>query len=479
MSNTPPLYFRLPLRTWLVLSHLVVLSLPFLGFIGTGALAYDLRMQTKSELVNQGALIALMVERELELRSAEDPLVEDIGDLGPALNPLASRSRESTLAAVRILDREGIVIATSGEDLGLDFSDRPEVIEALAGELGTEIRPRDAGEYKPLDSPSRRAKVRVFQTTPVMVDGEVFAVVLLSRTPREEVQALYQMSPRLMWGALTAVFLTLALALFYAHAFSRTLSRLALATQRMADGSPAATADLDRIEASHVHEVSRLGRSVRRMFGQLQSRLSYIGEFAGNVSHEFKTPISTLKGTLELMRDDADMPVTQRGRFLDNGLKEVDRLERLLTGLLRLARAEEGGTRETVDLDELLVGVAERHPEVEVHPAGGRVSGNAEQLRAALENLVANALRHGQTVVVKGFCTGATVGFEVRDDGPGISPANQPKVFDRFFTTERGAGGTGLGLALVQAICHGHGGRVSLQSSPGQTVFRVALPRSG
>ena len=68
---------RLPLRTWLVLSHLVVLTLPFLGFIGTGALAYDLRMQTKSELVNQGALIGLLVEREADMAGAITRLLTD------------------------------------------------------------------------------------------------------------------------------------------------------------------------------------------------------------------------------------------------------------------------------------------------------------------------------------------------------------------------------------------------------------------
>ena len=468
---------RLPLRTWLVLSHLVVLTLPFLGFIGTGALAYDLRMQTKSELVNQGALIGLLVERELENARDRNPLTT-VDDLGPTLDPLAIRTRESTLAAVRITNASGVVIASSGEDIGADFSARPEVAEALLGDPGTEIRPRETDyDRAPLDSPSRRASVRVFQTTPVLVGHEVVAVVLLSRTPREEVQALYQMSPRLAWGALAAVFLTMALALFYAYVFSRTLRRLALATQRMADGSPAATADLDRIEASHVREVADLGGSVRRMFGQLQSRLSYISEFAGNVSHEFKTPISTLRGTVELLRDDDEMPADQRAKFLANATKELDRLERLVTGLLRLARAEEGGTREEVDLDALLQSISERYPELHHTPGAGRVTGNREQLGIVVENLVANATRHGKTVLLTGIATSERSGFEVQDDGPGISPANEARVFDRFFTTERADGGTGLGLALVRAIVQRHGGAIQLESRPGCTRFRITLPR--
>jgi signal transduction histidine kinase len=66
-------------------------------------------------------------------------------------------------------------------------------------------------------------------------------------------------------------------------------------------------------------------------------------------------------------------------------------------------------------------------------------------------------------------------GFDVIDDGPGISPANLPRIFDRFFTTDRSEG-TGLGLALVKAICEAHGGSVTVQSAPGRTVFSVRLP---
>ena len=106
------------------------------------------------------------------------------------------------------------------------------------------------------------------------------------------------------------------------------------------------------------------------------------------------------------------------------------------------------------------------------------MNGNSEQLGVALENLVANAVRYGQVVQVTGVSTSEHSGFEVQDDGPGISAANQARVFDRFFTTERGTGGTGLGLALVRAIVQRHGGTIQLDSRPGCTCFRITLPRS-
>jgi signal transduction histidine kinase len=108
------------------------------------------------------------------------------------------------------------------------------------------------------------------------------------------------------------------------------------------------------------------------------------------------------------------------------------------------------------------------------------VDANREQLESAASNLVENALRHGGPgvkVEVVGFTEGAWTGVDVIDDGPGISPANLKKVFDRFFTTDRAKGGTGLGLALVRAVLEAHGGRVEVESAPGHTRFRLVLPK--
>jgi signal transduction histidine kinase len=215
------------------------------------------------------------------------------------------------------------------------------------------------------------------------------------------------------------------------------------------------------------------------MHARLRERLAYISEFAGNVSHEFKTPVSSLRGTVELLRDDDEMPAAQRARFLDNALQDLDRLSRLVGGLLRLARAEEGGGRDRIALDDVIRAVRARHERLDVRGAGGTVVANREQLEAAIGNLVENAFRYGGpgvTVRAELWVEGDRTGVDILDDGPGISAANLPKVFDRFFTTDRAGGGTGLGLALVRAVCEAHGGTVEVESAPGRTRFRVALP---
>jgi signal transduction histidine kinase len=227
---------------------------------------------------------------------------------------------------------------------------------------------------------------------------------------------------------------------------------------------------------SRIAETRALSRALHTMSERLRARLTYISEFAGNVSHEFKTPVSSLRGTVELLRDDEEMPPEQRARFLDNALHDLDRMSRLVGGLLRLARAEEGGAREPLDLGRLAAEVAGRYG-VDVSPLSATIAGNAEQLDAVLSNLLENARRHGGPELrVDVRLLGEQVEVEVRDNGPGISPANLARIFDRFFTTDRARGGTGLGLALARTIAEAHGGSLRASSEPGDTRFTLALP---
>jgi signal transduction histidine kinase len=468
----------LPLRLWLVLSHGLVLCLPLLAVLGTGALANDLQMQTKAELVNQAAWVeVLAVETLRDARRGRRKATLD--DVGPKLTPLLTQAREATLAGVRLLNPDGVVIATSGDGLGEDLSALDEVQVALAGEIASTARPRPPPSTRqPLDSVSRRAPVRLYVATPVRLDGEIIGAVLLMRTPREELQALYHMAPTLGLGLLAALGVTLLLVFVSAQVLSRSLRRLSLASQTIAQGGRDAVSELVGVQRSHVAEVGQLAVSVTEMTQALQSRLSYIREFAGNVSHEFKTPLATLKGSVELLRDDDAMPAEQRERFLSNAHDELNRLERLVSGLLALARAEELGQREAVDLDALLGRVAARWPQVRLGGAAGTLPAASAQLESAVENLVQNAVTHGGpdvTVQVNAWREPGAVVIEVLDDGRGISPANLPQIFDRFFTTDRARGGTGLGLALVKAVVTAHNGVVRVESVPGRTCFTLRL----
>ncbi len=480
----------LPLRSWLLGTHLVVLVMPVVVLLATGALAGDLRRQTAEDIGHQAALVALHVEATgMPGPATTGPEAEAAGRLSLLLQAAKAR----TLAGYRVVDREGRVVATSGqpETIGESLRAEPEVAAALASAdrmVWTEVRDASRSRSMDLSSPSRRASVRLFVAEPILgrdpvTDAPVVrGAVVVSRTPREELQAFWHMAPQLSLGVVLALALTVLLALNTGWVVSRSLRSLARASHRMAAGDLEAVADLAPAQGSRVREARDLARAMGSMAGRLRARLRYISEFASHVSHEFKTPVSSLRGTVELIRDDDEMPPAQRVRFLDNALADLDRLSRLVGGLLRLARAEEGGARGIVDLGALAREVAARHPEVGVSGAAGHVDGSAEQLAAVVKNLLDNARRYGgdaAKVQLRLWEQEGETGLEVEDDGPGISAANLPRVFDRFFTTGRAHGGTGLGLALVVAVAQAHGGTVSVESRPGRTVFRLALPAMG
>lgn len=463
---------RRSLRSWLLGSHIFVFLLPVLVVVGTGILASELRKQTRADLENQAALLELLVVSNLENHPGQD-----LQDLAPALTPLLIKARERTLAGIRIVDHRGIVVASSGDEVGEDLTDREEIRAALDGAVAMQTRPREAPTRNPLTSRSRRATVRLYLGVPIRFDEQTVGAVALARTPREEVQALYTALP--WWAILAPLLMTVLIAQLAGRGFSRSLVQLADTSRKIAEGDFTATAGLDRPRRSRVREVGELASAFSTMTERLQARLGYISEFAGNVSHEFKTPIATLRGTVELLRDDPDMPAMQRERFLTNAWAELLRLEQLITGLLTLARAEERQDRRSLDLDGLAAGTADRYG-VELTGTAGSVRANAEQLGVAIDNLVENALRYGGdevTVELRLSVEGDDALVTVHDDGPGIAPANLPRIFDRFFTTARGSGGTGLGLALVRTIAVAHGGRVDVHSRPGQTTFCIRIPR--
>jgi signal transduction histidine kinase len=464
---------RLSLRAWLLLSYLVVFSLPWVAIVGSGALDRDLRAQTREQLTAQGQLWGLRLERAIIERRLGLPMA--VAELGDDL----ALARDRTLCATQIVDRDGVVLASSGAELGHSLAHDPEVARALAGDVGEWARERPKvrkfGDTE-LSGPSRFATIRLFVAVPIVVDADVIGAVVTSRTPREEVQAFVQMGPRLGLALALVIAAALALAVISGHFGSRSLAALAGAARRVSGGADDASA-LAGLERSHVREVGELADAVAAMHARLQARVDYIDEFAGNVAHEFRTPIATLRGTFELLADDPEMSPEQRERFVVNAQAELQRLEALVDGLLALARAERIVRHERVELGALVRGVASRRG-IAVEAEAGAVLGAARQLESVLENLLENAERHGGSARVLLVDEGSQRGFAVIDDGPGIAAADLGHVFDRFFTTDRKLG-TGLGLALVKSIVRAHGGSAEVESRPGHTVFTVRLPRAG
>jgi len=240
-------------------------------------------------------------------------------------------------------------------------------------------------------------------------------------------------------------------------------------------------------------ELDRLAAVLNDMLARLERSFTAVRHFSADAAHELRTPLTILKGEIEVALRSAPGPAESR-QVLESCQEEVDRLVALVEDLLFLARTDAGAVDrplEPVDLGAVVADVApalralaERAGvRLRVDDAGAvSVRGSAPMLFRMLFNLADNAIEYsgaGRRVeVALGTQDGEAV-LEVRDDGPGISPADQEHVFDRFYRGDpaRTRGGAGLGLALVRSIVQVHEGRITVESTQGKgTCFRVRLP---
>lgn len=219
-------------------------------------------------------------------------------------------------------------------------------------------------------------------------------------------------------------------------------------------------------------------------------------DFLGNVSHELKTPVTAIRALVETVLDDPMMRPETRRSFLGKVRDQADRLSTLVSDLLSLSRLESEAETldvEPIDLREpveasiesLLTASAAKGIQIEAELPGEpvTVNGDPEALQQAVTNLVDNAIKYsqGSTVHVRVLANANEALLEVEDDGVGIEPRHQERIFERFYRVDkarsRELGGTGLGLAIVKHISLAHDGRVSLDSTPGKgSAFQIRLP---
>ncbi|MBA4149340.1 MAG: PAS domain-containing protein [Verrucomicrobia bacterium] len=222
-------------------------------------------------------------------------------------------------------------------------------------------------------------------------------------------------------------------------------------------------------------------------------------EFVANVSHELRTPLSLIKGYVETLIDGAKNDPELATKFLGTIEKHADRLTFLIEDLLIISQLESGQivlNQQRVNLHELsarvLGDLASRKQEkgVQITSAIGPdifVQADAQRLEQVLCNLVDNAIKYGRqngsiALNAKQFNEEQIV-VSIKDDGPGIPPEAQERIFERFYRVDkarsREQGGTGLGLSIVKHIVQSHGGRVWVESDPGKgSTFYFSLPKT-
>ncbi len=248
-------------------------------------------------------------------------------------------------------------------------------------------------------------------------------------------------------------------------------------------------------ESGSGDEMDRLARTINHMLDRLNISIKQMRQFSADASHELQTPLTILKGEMEVALRSPRSPEEYR-QVLYSGLEEIDRLSRLVEGLLLLSRADAGALRldfKPVQLDMLVQEVAAQFSSqaqakgigLELRaPQPVRVQGDREHLRRLLINLLDNALKYtpcGGEISLTLSISEDRARLDVSDTGPGLSQAEQKLIFQRFHraidTRTRDQRGVGLGLNIADSIVQAHNGALTVESAPGKgSTFRVELP---
>ena len=286
----------------------------------------------------------------------------------------------------------------------------------------------------------------------------------------------------LMGGAALATASGAGLGLWASRSVVTPLNRVAVTAASIAGG------ELDtRLPATEDPELATIVGSFNSMVDTLQQRINRDARLAADVSHELRSPLTTLVGSVDLLNARRDELPERSQRALDLVTADLQRFRRLLDDLLELARSDGGLDQRpstTIDLGQLLrqvLGEVGREPELLRGGANVVVKADKPRLGRLFRNLFENAETHGGGLIaVEVTQVDDDVLVLVDDAGPGIPPHDRERVFERFATgaNKRGSSsGTGLGLALVAETAAVHGGAVWCSASPaGGARFAVRLP---
>lgn len=402
----------------------------------------------------------------------------------PAERSLAELARMLTTRtiAARTLDITG---ATIGD--GPALASMGEVSAPLLdASIYREVAATKTERHWRMETPTGPIIVELIPLDLAGQDQPAVGVLQLTTTLRTGDALLAQLRNQLLVGSILALVATVALTLPLVRGVLTPLRRMAAASRAIAAG------ELDRRVAvpTSGDALADLAVAFNEMVGQLDDALAAQRRFIADASHELKTPLTALGNGVEMLQMGVDRrDAESREKLLRLMGGEIARMGRMVDDLLTLSEFDRDAigaiVRAPVDLVALAAQVVDEtrllapDRNVALDTDGSRpvvVRGDADRLRQALLNLCANARAHtpaGGTIRIEARRTGARAELRVADTGEGIPPEALAQVWDRFFRVEpsrerrQGAGGVGLGLAIVRAITEAHDGTVAITSTVG------------
>jgi two-component system, OmpR family, sensor histidine kinase ChvG len=353
----------------------------------------------------------------------------------------------------------------------------PEIVAALAGRYGSAVRA----------TPGQRS-LTLTSAVPIRAGERIIGAAVVSQTTFRILQALYRVRLRIFEIVVASFVVAAVLGFVVSATIVRPVVRLRRAAVAAAErrGTPGSFGRVKRRD-----EIGDLARALEELTTRLESHIRLLESFAADVSHEFKNPLASIRTAAEMIADSE--LAADRERLLMMLTKDVDRLERLVSGVRELARIDAQLAHDAlvpVDVSVLLRQIADgfvaQGRRVQVSgPASLSVRATPDRLAQVFENLLQNAFSFAPAdspvEIVVAAAADRTCVVTVADRGPGIPAAHLERVFERFFTYRPGSDSrrdhTGLGLAIARAIVEGHGGSISVSNREGGgATFEVRLP---
>ena len=503
-----------------------VIALPLVGLFFFRIYDNQLIHQTQAELIAESSVLSAVYAREVEAKIPGIPLGAEIApelrpdpsdrfapirpaldlagndllvrrpdarraevapdpaylEIGARLLPVMMQTQKVTLAGFRILDPHGVVIAGQRET-GMSLAHIKEVAAALQGRYQGVLRVRISSQPPPpIYSISRGTGLRVFSAMPVIVDNHVAGVIYASRTPSNIFRHLYEEKGKFILAGIAVLIVTLIIGLIFSRTITRPMHEL---IQRIAEIKQGNRDAFRPLAHYGTREFALLSRSFLGMAESLSHRSDHISTFAAHLTHELKSPLTSIKGAAELLQDSGaaspeQLTGPERSRFLNNILSDTERIDVMVRRLRELAQAEAAQQGGSVVLESLIGDLRRRFSGLAIKVDGtlDRVIGmSAENALIVLSHLFDNAGRHNATELnIAASNDTDAVRVVVRNNGDAISEHNRDRIFDAFFTTRRDSGGTGMGLAIAQAMLRANGGSIRLLSPDAGVAFEVKFP---
>jgi len=389
------------------------------------------------------------------------------------------------LGTVQLVGTNGVLLFSS--DRGLIGRGGSAVTEALQGAM--------AGRTAFVSTRSLLSKgnIRVV-AMPVHRADFVVAAVLLGRST-SEIHSFFELL-YLIGGllGLISMFVSAYAGYVMARRALKPMDEIGAVATSFAAGNLSRRLELSTPD----REIRQLMRTLNKMFADLEASIQAQKRFTADASHELRIPLTILRGEIEVALRRKRRP-REYEEVLRQQLEIIDRMQRIVDGLLMLARADAGLlelAHDEVDLSLLLQEAGQQHLtlfaskdirlDMEIED-GLRVIGDQDRLSRVAFNLLNNAYKHAPPGSCVRFMAEAQVDeavVTVADEGPGIASEHVDRIFDRFYRSDeardRETGGAGLGLAISKRIVEAHGGSVGVESTLGKgTTFRFRLPLAG